>query len=144
MPEGEDRVSKPLTVECSIHVERRGKGARKQLEPGVAPLSPPPGRIPRVSRLMALALKFEAMVAAGEVSDYAELARLGNVTRARLSQIMSLVNLAPDIIEQILFLPKVERGRDPIILADLTPIAAELDWNQQRRKWQLAHRESGN
>jgi hypothetical protein len=128
-------VSKPLTVECSIHVERRGKGARKLLEAGEAPPTPPPGRVPRVSRLMALALKFDAMVAAGEVRDYAELARLGHVTRARLSQIVSLTLLAPDIIEALLLLPMVESGRDPLILADLLPIAAEPDWPKQRRLW---------
>jgi hypothetical protein len=128
-------VSTSLTVERSIHVERRGNGARKQLELGAAPLLLPPGRVPRVSRLMALALKFDAMVQAGEVMDYAELARLGRVTRARLSQIMSLVNLAPNIIEELLFLPKVESGRDPVILADLLPIAAEPNWARQRRRW---------
>ena len=128
-------MSKPLTVECSIHVERRGKGGRKQLEVGEAPPALPAGRVPRVSRLMALALKFDAMVATGEVRDYAELARLGRVTRARLSQIMSLTCLAPDIIEDLLFLPKVENGRDPLILADLFLIAAEVDWCRQRRKW---------
>src|SRR4029078_1312218 len=72
------------------------------------------GRIPRVSRLIALAIKFEGMVRAAAVKDYAELSRLGRVTRARISQIMSLLNLAPDIIEQVLFLPRIERGREPI------------------------------
>ncbi len=128
-------MSQPLTVECSIHVERRGKGARKVLEAGEAPPAPPPGRVPRVARLMALALKFDATVAAGEVRDYAELARLGRVTRARLSQIVSLTCLAPDIIEALLLLPKVESGRDPLILAELLPIAAEAEWRKQRIMW---------
>lgn len=37
------------------------------------------------------------MVDRGEVIDYAEIARLGYVTRARLTQIMNLLLLAPDI-----------------------------------------------
>jgi hypothetical protein len=59
-------------------------------------------RMPRITRLMALAIKFDAMVENGEVRDYADLARLGYVTRARITQIMNLLNLAPDIQYAIL------------------------------------------
>ena len=48
---------------------------------------------------------------------------------------MSLLYLAPDIQEQILFLPRIERGRDLIILHDVLPIAATADWSRQRRLW---------
>ena len=71
------------------------------------------------------------------VRDYAELARLGHVTRAGISQIMALLLLAPDLQEQVLFLPSTERGRDPIILHDLLPIAATADWKRQRRLWEF-------
>src|ERR1017187_4734132 len=37
------------------------------------------------------------MVDRGEVRDYADLAQLGYVTRARITQIMNLLHLAPDI-----------------------------------------------
>jgi len=84
---------------------------------------------------MALALKFDRLIRTGEIKDYATLARLGHVSRARISQIMSLLYLAPDIQEQILFLPKVECGRDPLLLRDLLPIAAEADWKRQRQLW---------
>lgn len=67
------------------------------------------------------------------MADQAELARLGHVTRARLTQIMNLLNLAPDIQEAILHLPRVERGRDPITERQLRPIAAVVDWERQRR-----------
>ena len=70
-----------------------------------------PGRVPRVAKLMALAIRFEQLVADGVVGDYAELSRLGHVTRARMTQIMNLLHLAPDIQEAILFLPRVESGR---------------------------------
>jgi hypothetical protein len=64
---------------------------------------------------------------------------LGHVTRARISQILNLINLAPDIQEALLFLPPTRRGRDPILLADVQPIAATFDWRKQRRLWrQLA------
>jgi hypothetical protein len=59
-------------------------------------------RIPRIARLMALAIKFQDMINRGEVRDYADLARLGYVTRARITQIMNLLLLAPDIQEEIM------------------------------------------
>ncbi len=67
-----------------------------------------------VSRLMALAIRFEQLIQDGHVADYAELARLSHVSRARITQVMNLRLLAPDIQEQILFLPKIERGRDMV------------------------------
>jgi hypothetical protein len=84
---------------------------------------------------MALALRFDALVRSGPISSYSELASLGQVTRARICQIMNLLHLAPDLQEALLFLPPTPRGRDPIILADLMPIAATLDWRKQRRLW---------
>jgi hypothetical protein len=76
---------------------------------------------------MALAIKFQDMVDRGEVRDYADLARLGYVTRARLTQIMNLLLLAPDIQEEILAgAPAVvpERG--------FREVAAIVMWTQQR------------
>lgn len=128
-------MSKSLTVECEVHFAHKGRRGPKEMLPGPAPVLPPVARVPRVARLMALALKFEAMIEAGEVRDYAELARLGHVTRARMSQIMSLMNLAPDIIEQLLHLPTVAKGRDPVVLRDLLPVAGKVEWQRQRRLW---------
>jgi hypothetical protein len=84
---------------------------------------------------MALALRLDELVRTGVVANYATLARLGHVSRARISQILRLLALAPDIQESLLFLPAVERGRDPIHLRQLLTLAAILDWQQQRRLW---------
>jgi len=89
-----------------------------------------------VAKLMALAIRFEQLVRDGVVADYAELARLGHVTRARMTQIMNLLNLAPDIQEAILFLPRVERGKDPVTERDLRALVAEVDWGRQREAWE--------
>ena len=93
------------------------------------------GNIPRVSRLLALAIRFEDLVRRGEVQDYADLARLGYVTRARITQVMNLLNLAPDIQEDILCLPNTTNGRDRIYERDLRPVAAVLHWHRQRKMW---------
>jgi hypothetical protein len=84
---------------------------------------------------MALAIRFDSLVRTGTVRDHAELARLGHVTRARISQIMSLINLEPGIQEDLLFLPLTLRGRDPLALRDILPIALQPDWRRQRRMW---------
>jgi hypothetical protein len=95
----------------------------------------PVGRIPRISRLMALAHHLEQLVVSGVVKDYAELARLGHVSRARITQIMNLLLLASDIQEEILFLPKTVAGHDPIKLKHLQAVALERDWGRQRERW---------
>src|SRR5438309_6286363 len=128
-------MNEPKTVRCAVHFEREARG-RKRIEPGPEqPSALPPGRVPRLARFLALARRLEAQLRQGVLKDCVEVARLGHVTRARVSQILSLVNLAPDIQEAILFLPRIQRGRDPVILSEVIPIAMELDWKRQRRAW---------
>jgi hypothetical protein len=127
-------MSLTMTIEVPLPFPHHGRGRRKERRCG-AESAAPAGRVPRVARLMALALRFEELVRTGQVASYRELASLGHVTRARISQIMNLLGLAPDLQEALLFLPPTLRGRDPIILADVMPIAATLDWRKQRRLW---------
>lgn len=127
---------KGLTIEREVHFTR-GQRTRKVIQEGPPPepSATPEGTIPRISRLMALAIRFDRLIKSGEITDQADLARLGNVTRARVTQIMNLLHLAPDIQEEILFLPRTLAGRDPIRERMLRPIAAVLDWRKQRRMW---------
>ena len=128
-------MNEPRTVQCAVHFEREARG-RKRIEPGAEqPTALPPGRVPRLARFLALALRLDGHLRQGALKDCAEVARLGHVTRARVSQLVTLVHLAPDIQEAILFLPRTQRGRDPVILSDVMPIAMELDWKRQRRAW---------
>ena len=71
----------------------------------------------------------------GGITDQAELARLRHVTRARLTQIMNLLGLAPDIQVEILFLPATERGRDVVTEKQVRVMAAMADWGRQRKIW---------
>lgn len=126
-----------LTLKRQVHFGS-GRNSRKVIKEGPPPepKAVPTGTIPRISRLMALAIRLDRLIRAGEIADQAEVARLGQVSRARVTQIMNLLHLAPDIQEEILFLPRTERGRDPIREIMLRPIAAVLDWRKQRRLWQ--------
>lgn len=122
-------------VEFKVHFEASRKG-RKRAVVGERPAAPAqPGNLPRVTRLMALAIRFEQLIRDGEVVDYADIARLGHVTRARVTQIMNLLHLAPDVQAAILSLPRVERGRESLTERDLRPIAAIVDWRKQRVAW---------
>jgi hypothetical protein len=91
--------------------------------------------VPRLARLLALAHKFQHLLCQGVIADYASFARLGQVSRARITQIMNLLHLAPDIQEAILFLPPTVRGRDPLLLRQVQHIAQALDWQRQRALW---------
>jgi hypothetical protein len=126
-----------VTVEFDVHFAR-GSAGRREIVPGEAPasLDLPAGSVPRVAKLMALAIRCEELVRRGAVADYADLARLGRVTRARMTQITNLLNLAPDIQEELLFLPRTAKGRDAIGERDLRPMCAVMDWKEQRRLWQ--------
>lgn len=114
-------------------------GLRKQIRPGMktgAESDEQMGRVPRVSRLMALAIKFEQLVRQGRASSYRALAEAGHISRPRLSQILSLTELAPEIQEQLLFLPKVVAGPDPITERALRHIARSIDWDWQRKQFE--------
>ena len=93
------------------------------------PIDEPQGRPPRTARLVALAHKLEELVRSGAVQSYGELARLGDISPARLSQIMILAQLAPVIQEYVLFLSAHEDGI--ITELDLRKIAREPRWDRQ-------------
>jgi len=125
-----------VTVTRRIHFSTRSRGKREIVDGArEAAVACAPGRVPRVARLMALAIKIDGLIASGAIADQAEAARLGHVTRARMTQIMNLLLLAPDIQEAVLNLPAVERGREPIVESHLRSVAAETDWRLQRQAW---------
>ena len=123
-----------LTITRQVQFNGGARGRKRIEKAGLRP-HVPVGRVPRIARLMALAIRMDRLIREGHVSDYAELARMGHVSRARVTQIMNLNFLAPDIQEDLLFLPRVERGRDPIREHAIRPIAAMLDWRKQRKEW---------
>ena len=125
-------------VECTLARQRQRGNTNTTSPSGQAPPAAV-GRVPRIARLMALALRFEQLVRSGAVRDYAELARLGQVSRARITQITSLLHVAPDLQEKILFLPRTQKGRDPIHLDQVRGLTAILDWHTQRRRWTEMH-----
>lgn len=124
-----------ISVKRKLRIHHQDRG-RKRIETAPSAVREvAPGRVPRVARLMALAIRFDRLLREGTVADQSELARLAHVTQPRMTQIMNLLHLAPDIQEALLFLPRVTEGKDPITEKMLRPIAAETCWRKQRRKW---------
>ena len=119
----------------NVSIASRGRIAIRPIDPNAEPPRPrPTSKVPRISRLMALAIRFNEMIRTGEASDMIELARCGHVTQPRMSQIMALNQLAPDIQELLLNLPAT-KGRPEIHEKRLRPIAAMLHWEDQRAAW---------
>ena len=124
-----------ISVKRKVQFQRGRQGRRRITDPSSERNQMPSGRVPRISRLMSLAIRFDRLIQDGVVSDQSELARLAHVTQPRMTQIMNLLHLAPDIQETILFLPRITSGRDPIHEKLLRPIAAEASWLKQRGMW---------
>lgn len=128
-----------ITIECSVHF-KNGAHGRKKLERGEVPAPADRSRIPRISRLMALAIRFDTLIREGHIESMAELARLGHITRARASQIMNLLTLAPDIQEEILYLPPTDKGHDVLSEHHLRAVVSVVFWNRQRGMWEKLRR----
>lgn len=116
---GFEQAADPLVFQGYMQI------GRPDADVGVA------GRVPHIARLMALAIKFQGILDTGVVKNQTELARLACVTQPRMTQIMNLNFLAPDIQEAILFLD----GGAAVSEKALRPISVEESWGFQRSMW---------
>lgn len=112
------------------HVEMRGGE-----DPNPPEAQPKPERVPRISRLMALAIHCKHLLDTGAVADLTTMARLAHVTQPRMTQILNLNHLAPDIQEDLLFLDPLEEGKPLISEKQLRRLSGMLVWGEQRREW---------
>ena len=124
-----------ITIKQKVHFTRGKAGRRRIATKPSATETVPLGRVPRISKLMALAIRFDGLIRDGKVADQSELARLAHVTQPRMTQIMNLLHLTPDIQEELLFLPPIVQGRATVHEKTLRPIAAEMVWARQRKLW---------
>ncbi len=84
---------------------------------------------------MALVIHYEDIIRPVHIHDYAEIVPLGHATRARVTQIMNLRLLAPDIQEELISLHRLTEGRDSCCLRRLQTIALEKPWRIQREMY---------
>lgn len=120
-----------LTAKHKLDFKTGKRSAKKISEASNIPETAVPERLPRITKMMALAIRLDHLIKTEQVSDQAELARVGHVSRARLTQIMDLNLLAPDIQEEILFLSAGARNIERMV----RPIVQDLAWTKQRELW---------
>jgi hypothetical protein len=94
------------------------------------------GHLPRVTQVLALAIHFDDMIRQGEAKNFADVARLAGLCRERISQLMRLTYLAPDIQVELLYLPPTSTGRYPVSETSIRRIASLLSWVDQRDQWE--------
>jgi predicted XRE-type DNA-binding protein len=124
-----------ITIRRKVLFARRGRGRLVIAEAPAQADAAPAGRVPRISRLMALAIHFDRLLREGKVANQSELARLAHVSQPRMTQIMNLNLLAPDIQEQLLFLPARQKGRDVVHEKAFRAVACVWEWASQRQRW---------
>jgi hypothetical protein len=127
-----DTPGERVTLSIPIHLATPTR--RTVVREGAKPARPN-GRIARLSRILALAHHFQNLLDTGVVRTQMELAELTKLTTARITQIMNLLVLAPDIQEEILFMPPVTKGPAPVTERDLRPLLKTLVWSEQREQW---------
>ena len=130
-----------LDVTFNLHLGAHQRCSSMHLPEREEPTAVARGRLPRITQVLALAIHIQELVRKGEVQDYAEFSRKRQVTRERISQILKLVWLAPDIQTEILYLPPILGGRYPISELSLRPIADLLSWKEQGEAWMKLKRE---
>ena len=120
----------PLEIQFSLRTKLRDASEQTEQIP-----SRRLGRLPRITQVLALAIHLEDMIRRGEAKDYADLGRLSCLCRERISQIIRLTYLTPEIQVELLYLPPTTRGRFPISETAVRKIANLLAWEDQRRAW---------
>lgn len=128
-------MSDEIQVGATFHKKRVGKHIAMVEGPPPTATERPKGRLPRITRYMALAIYYEDLIRNGHVHDYAEIAALGHVTLARVTQIMNSRLLAPDLRERLMWLARIVEGRNSVNLRTIQTIAILSDWNKQREIW---------
>jgi hypothetical protein len=127
-----------ITLKSKINVQVVAKGKRQflQMNGEVASSNIPIQRkLPRITRLMALAIHFDEMLRTGVVSDMIELAHRAKVSQPRMTQILALNLLAPEIQKALLELPPQSKGKSNIHEKRLRSLTSINDWEIQRSLW---------
>jgi hypothetical protein len=119
------------TIDVPFVRTKRGKA---DAFTGEAPNPPEPSRPWRVAQMLAVAHALQRLLDRGEVAAYGDLAMIVGMTRPRVSQILNLRLLAPDIQEEVLF-GMTLHGQERVTERSLRTIVRCPSWNEQRRRW---------
>ena len=139
-------TSKIVEVRCSLKRPARQRSQTADPDPTALPIVDAlelRAKLPRITHTVARALMFEYAIANGEAADFADLARLTATTRERVSQVMKMMWLAPDIQDEILRLAPIRRPQRMFTVPEVTAIADEILWDDQRNSWRKLKQQNG-
>ncbi len=125
-------MTTPSTGKVVVGQLHRVQRGRRKTFASEAPQGPV-ARPARVAVQLALAHQIRKAIDSGEVADQVAVARQLGLTRARLTQLLNLAFLAPDIQERILGLESVD-GLEPLSERALRPLVRACSWSGQRER----------
>jgi hypothetical protein len=145
----EDREEGTVRVQFQVQFSRGPKGRQRLREArtravdaavpseDAAPLprEAATGPLPRITRLLVLGHRIEAMLRSGEIPDLGAAARVIGITNARVTQITNLTLLAADIQEDILALPRGRGGRSVPTEREIRTLTGMTLWEDQQPAW---------
>ena len=140
--------TEPARVEFKVQFSTP-RSAQPRPPDGDAPTEPVPPKKPRgrqwgvvpadrpskAALLLGLAHHWERLVREGVVKDYASIARLAGLTRARVTQIMNLTLLAPAVQNEILFHTVVDPQKQALRGNQTRTLSQIVNWPDQFRRW---------
>ena len=116
------------------------EGGRTSRQHQQAAKRPPTRRYPaRIARQLALAHSLRRRLERGEFADFADMARQLGFTRARVTQLMDLLLLAPEVQEEILL--ELPPGAQPLSERGLREAVLGTIEQEQRQRWEGLKRE---
>lgn len=130
------------SIKMSVHFSP-GNCGHKILRKGKRPKHAKPTRLPRITRLMALSIRYERLIKQGVITRHIDLADLAGIGRSQVSRIIQLQLLAPDIQEWLLNLPETEKSEDPVMWTDVQPLTRIMSWEKQREELKCFQIRSG-
>ncbi len=125
-----DRRQAPTTAPKAFPVQESSDSTVNIQAPELVK-EPSPSRVPKITRLLVLGHHFENLVRDGVVKDYAEIARLTGLSRARVTQIVNLTLMAPRIQEALLTLPGTSYHSNRKSERQLRLLVTRWDWSHQ-------------
>ena len=120
-----------IVVKGSLHRVQVRHGRGFTSDPPIVRL--PVRRPARVAMMLALAHAIDAAISAGRLRDQREAAERLGITPPRITQLLALLQLAPDLQERVLFLEAVD-GLEPVTERELRPLTRLLCWDDQRAR----------
>lgn len=131
------RSTAPSVVQISGPIVRTQLAGRVVFTDKAQPAPEPIRRPSKLAITLSIAHYLEEQIENGRIENRADIARRLGLSRARVTQILTLRWLAPDLQAEILFTEAVD-GIEPFSQRVAREVARILAWPEQRVAWRKA------